>query len=149
MSERLPGLPQTLKQSRDKAAEALADIENEQRMKDELDAEVTKKIEKQLGASLPEDDDEDYEDDEFQQELKEDTIKTEKIEALVEEEMMAKVRASQDIDNLEVKVAQQQPDDVEEDEYSFHDEDTKSNPKDDVAPGQHLEGSDIEEDYEF
>jgi recombination DNA repair RAD52 pathway protein len=81
----------------------LVDLEEvaDQRLKDELDAEVDKKYKRQLANSQQELDrlDDDYEDD-FEQkdeknkaddeEMKEDTIKTDKIEQLVEEDMKKK-----------------------------------------------------------
>mmetsp|Transcript_36432 Transcript_36432/g.55929 ORF Transcript_36432/g.55929 Transcript_36432/m.55929 type:complete len:97 (+) Transcript_36432:32-322(+) len=55
--------------------------DGEQRTKDELDEEVNKRYEESKSqAKVAEEDEEDYEDDEFQEDLKEDTIKTEKIE---------------------------------------------------------------------
>jgi hypothetical protein len=81
----------------------LVDLEEvaDQRLKDELDAEVDKKYKRQLANSQHELDrlDDDYEDDFDQkddknkaddEEMKEDTIKTDKIEQLVEEDMQKK-----------------------------------------------------------
>lgn len=68
--------------------------EADQRMKDELDAEVDKKYQRQLASSQDlgplGDAEDDYEDDDKNDEMKEDTIKTDKIEQLVEEDMKAK-----------------------------------------------------------
>lgn len=70
--------------------------EADQRMKDELDAEVDKKYKRQLASSqdlepLAGEPEDDYDDDfENKDEMKEDTIKTDKIEQLVEEDMNLK-----------------------------------------------------------
>lgn len=70
--------------------------EADQRMKDELDAEVDKKYKRQLASSqdlepLAGEPEDDYEDDfDNKDEMKEDTIKTDKIEQLVEEDMNLK-----------------------------------------------------------
>ena len=90
----------------------LVDLEEvaDQRLKDELDAEVDKKYTSQLANSQQELDrlDDDYEDD-FEQkdeknradeeEMKEDTIKTDKIEQLVEEDMKTKPKGSNEDDD--------------------------------------------------
>lgn len=70
--------------------------EADQRMKDELDAEVDKKYKRQLASSQDLDrlagEAEDEYDDDFdgKDEMREDTIKTDKIEQLVEEDMKLK-----------------------------------------------------------
>lgn len=74
--------------------------EADQRMKDELDAEVDKKYKRQLASSqdlerLAGDAEDEYEEDfENKDEMREDTIKTDKIEQLVEEDMKLKAPAS-------------------------------------------------------
>lgn len=74
--------------------------EADQRMKDELDAEVDKKYKRQLASSQDLDrlagDAEDEYDDDFdgKDEMREDTIKTDKIEQLVEEDMKLKEGAT-------------------------------------------------------
>jgi hypothetical protein len=76
--------------------------EADQRMKDELDAEVDKKYKRQLASSqdlerLAGDAEDEYDDDfEGKDEMREDTIKTDKIEQLVEEDMKRKPRVVED-----------------------------------------------------
>ena len=103
----------------------LEDAEIEQKLKDELDEEVDKKFKTQIREEyeeeFPADANEDY--------LKEDTIKTDKIEQIIEDEKK-----------------------LEEDEYSFHDEDTPdvTTPQNDQKKQEKLEKeSDYDEDYEF
>ena len=92
------------------------DIDEHEKIKDELDAEVEQKFEK-LHESKGEnsEDEEDYEDDEefnnSDNDLKEDTIKTDKIEQIVEEDMR-KDKLDKELNVIE--------------EYSYKDEETKS-----------------------
>mmetsp|Transcript_14250 Transcript_14250/g.22192 ORF Transcript_14250/g.22192 Transcript_14250/m.22192 type:complete len:184 (-) Transcript_14250:58-609(-) len=72
-------------------ADDFEELEADQRTKDELEEEVNKRLEESKSNTKPrdeEDEEENYEDDDFQhQDLKEDTIKTDKIEQIVEEDM--------------------------------------------------------------
>lgn len=89
-------------------------------MKDELDAEVDKKYNQKIKKADAEDNEEEYDDDEFAEDekdpLKEDTILTDKVEAMVNRE-----EAEQRGDKAAKGVAAQNE---KEDEYSFHDDDS-------------------------